>query len=187
MGKLPNDLAYQEFGDLVQALNVLTNSAGSSQQVNRATVVKVQYGSDFETILSVAVIALPSFLAFAKFLDTLAAAGLKNEDRLGKRAERLARGKEIEGIKRELGPEPQVERWTIEHRLESLDPGGPPRQSRRPPRRAKQSALDKLLPADARRALEQDGFAAGEQPPEVVAALVLLAEYGVRIRVQGSD
>ena len=110
--ELPDDLLLVEFNSLTNSLGVLSEIArnGSSESVQFANgsmrrfnpplpeVKKVQYGSEFLVVLGVdgAVAAVGSgiagaFVGFAKCLDILAAAGIKNEDRLAKRDGRLAR------------------------------------------------------------------------------------------------
>ncbi|SIS07775.1 hypothetical protein [Microbacterium sp. RURRCA19A] len=104
--KLPDDLTFHEFTEISEALRVLISFgyyAGSGQtrwddrDLPDAEVRKVQYGSDFLTIVviagavGVALRPLGQLIeSVAKSWDTFQAASLKREERLGKKEERLA-------------------------------------------------------------------------------------------------
>lgn len=96
-GKLPDDLTLEEFSDLVGAVTTTVSASQHLLRTNQpaarnvdSLLHRVQYGSDFLVVVSLATVA-GTVLTIAKGIDTLAAAGLKNEERLGKKAERLNR------------------------------------------------------------------------------------------------
>lgn len=106
--KLPDDLALEEYSDLVSAIDAVCtlvtrvdeHAAGSSRHSHdRPELIRAQYGSDFLVITGIAVaaagVAAGVLVKLSQVVDNLASAGLKNEDRLAKKAARLERRDEI--------------------------------------------------------------------------------------------
>jgi hypothetical protein len=128
--KLPNDLSLNEFVSLSSALSDLV---GEAHQViaDRGTgfaapvdypaepdeLIRVQYGSDFLIVVGIAAGVAGVLLSAAKALDYLAAAGLKNEERLARRQERLQQ------LDSDLKLPLYLER-EVEERLKRVDSGG---------------------------------------------------------------
>jgi hypothetical protein len=102
-GKLPDDLAFDEFGDVIEAVRVLVSFgyyAGSGQsrwdetELPDAEVTKVQYGSDFLTYIVIAGAVGVSLKPLGQLIESLANAFDRVQDGLLKREQRLAKKEE---------------------------------------------------------------------------------------------
>lgn len=103
--KLPDDLQVVEYAQIVLDITRLIHVGQelrfgwhNEERSSAAQVNRVQYGSDFMMVLAIAGGLATVTYTLAKALDMLAAAGLKNEERLGKRAERLAKSTEPSAV-----------------------------------------------------------------------------------------
>lgn len=187
-GKLPDDLDLYEFNHLTRALGVVLRPRRVEEAGPGAlTVMKVQYGSDFMFILSVASSLVGLTLSVAKALDVLAAAGLKNEDRLAKRSDRLRRNGNVSSAEETARDYRSYQRdETV--RFADLDEevrreqaariGVPDYGTTEQWRLVPISATDR----DKLRALP-DLFDPNKGA-EILAALTTLADYGIRLEVR---
>ncbi|WP_285117324.1 hypothetical protein [Leifsonia sp. fls2-241-R2A-40a] len=168
--KLPDDLLLTEFADLTESVQVLAASANKGLESESPTFVqRVQYGSEFLIIVGIVTAVVAPFLTFSKGLDFLASAGLKNEERLGKRQERLARKREIKVAEARLIAERRKARDA------KVDPTGAPAVRRQ---------YDRIMPEQQRDELAVVIGREAAQNPRVLTALATLAEYGIDIRVR---
>lgn len=196
--KLPDDLLYGEYVDLVEALQTLANEARNQssvvkkrvdgrvieERISAPTVLRVQYGSDFVVVLafvasaavSVTVIA-GAFIAISKGLKILAEAGVANEQRLALKDERVKRRTELKRAEAVLtrGKVPLVSKRGI--------------RTARTNQAQSQKSIDiknkmraVILAPRLRNAI--DNLLGGPQSDEFYFGLVTLAEYGVRITVE---
>ena len=208
--KLPDDIGADEFAALLDAIRVLDDAVVTSvstspeaeffspdlRTVAPSVVQRVRYGSDFLVVLGViaqgtvpVAVVIAAWLGIDKSINYIADARLKNEERKGKREDRLAR-------RRERAAAEEVVRARIVRRLDiGLDihllvspeleevayVDGTPDVAQRPV----QDALDVLIPAETRpgveAALEPD---LRTQPVAIAAAQ--LAEYVVSVDVRPS-
>lgn len=201
--KLPDDIGADEFAALVGAVSALDDAVVTSvrnspeaeffnsdlRTVAPSVVQKVQYGSDFMVVLGVVAqgavpvgVVAGVWLTIAKSIDIIASARLKNEERKGKRDERLAR-------RRERAAAEQVVKARYVWRLGSLEflsvfeelPDGSDDDAEFPAKRV-QEALDTLIPPETRAEAEA-GLPADLRTQPVVVAVSQLAEYVVTVEV----
>lgn len=189
--KLPDDIDLREFNDLNLALTKLCAIAsnpksprgrllppvGETAKSEDFVLKRVQYGSDFEVVLSIvghgvagAALLAATFVSFSKGLVYLADAGVKREERLALRDARLAA---------------RAKRKFVESRIAADDKG---RAKARGVSAQKRFALlqrqrEFILPSQYKEQLN------ALLPPELrvdgtYIALSQLAEYGVRIHVE---
>lgn len=190
--KLPDDLSAAEFAALIDAIAVIDQAVvlqalsdldnirpvyQTWSTSERSVVRKVQYGSEFEVILGIvanfagvagAVAGL--FVAAGKTLQLLADAGLKNEERLAKRSERLGHHearRDAEDVVKDAGRGP-IDALTDDARLELLS-----------------QARETLVPGAVSEVLYTAELS--QNYGQVREAFVQLAEYGVTLRVSVPD
>ncbi|MCR2816486.1 hypothetical protein [Microbacterium jiangjiandongii] len=130
--KLPDDLQVEEYAqivlDITRIIHVgqeLRYGWRSEERSSSARVNSVQYGSDFMMVLAIAGGLSTVTYTLAKALDMLAAAGLKNEERLGKRADRLTKSAQPSSIEQAQAADAVLvvvnEQMNSTHRLSEED------------------------------------------------------------------
>lgn len=132
-------------------------------------MLKVQYGSDYVVILAIVAGATSAFLGFSKALDFLASAGVRNEERLGKKDERLRRNGVIHSAEEQA--------ITEARRLQA-------EKAKRPSSPEREAQLERMLPMKLRDGIASAVRRSDIEDPRVVAAIAVLAEYGVTIQVR---
>lgn len=202
--KLPDDIDADEFGALIRAISILDDqivgnvlNSPEAEILNRelrgvepSVVKRVQYGSDFETILSlmgppgvIAAVIVGSWIGVAKGLDFLANAGLKNEERLDKRDHRRARRGERALAEQTLGS--SVTYMTFGD-LVVRRGNQPARATEQFMQKQALGAMEQIVPNET--AVDLINTLPDElQNREVIVALTQLAEYGVKIHITPPD
>ena len=167
--KLPDDLAFEEFSDLIEAVRVLVSFgyyAGSGQSrwdetvLPEAEVTKVQYGSEFLTYILMAGAVGMALKPLGQLIESVANAFDTFQDGQLKREERLA--KKEERLRNRRNHENAVDDDTHEAiaALTSMDGWGP------------SEAIQQMKVADLRR---------------LSRAVAVLARYRVTLRVKQAD
>jgi hypothetical protein len=197
--KLPDDITADEFAGLLESIAEIDRwavlEAFRDLQVpafyeqwrhgERSLIRRVTYGSDFEVVLQIlgnipgaAIATAGLFFTVGKTLQVLSDAGLKNEERLGKRWDRLERHEARRHAER-------VQERNVVYIDVLTDTGPRPALSAREEAELKE-AREILEPSEARVVIETS-MADENYWRSIAKPLVWLAEYGVTIRVREPD
>ena len=187
--KLPDDLTFAEYADLIENARVLVEVSRSGlphegesrlsylSLAPDPTILRSQYGSDFLVVLSVVgsvagtggLVAATLFV-LSKGLKVLADAGYRNEERLALKDERISRRRRQRDYAEEL-------KLVTDEITQSA---GTDMES--PFRELHEEMLDQLVDPLVRAELAD--VLQSEVPDALLVALATLAQYGVEITVE---